>query len=379
MREPEIRDADLLAELEASRGKIGFEFKVHHLENRQRERDRLAAMSRDARRRAIIQRELEDNKAAREDMRHIHSVLAICGLPYKRLPPDVREFERKQGNMALDVSAGFLRDTNGIKRPQPVPFGPKARLILMHLCSEAIRQKSATIDIAETFTGFVRDLGFPDSGGKKGPLTAFKEQLNALSACTMRMSVWTGERVRTRTITPIEEIDLWLAANPSQRSLWPSTVTFSPAMYESLKRHALPVNVKAVRAFAGSARKLDLYFWLGYRLHNIAKETMRATRATARSSRTSIRRLRISRMSFRSSLFGSTNMASGYRLPTSNCWRFQRRVKSRLWHRRLGGVREEVTADLVALFRRLAGALYRTEHCRTFFSEHLPEFQNRAA
>ena len=274
MREPEIRDADLLAELEAARGSFGFEFKVTHLENRQLERDRLAAMSRDARRRAIVQRELEDTKAAREDMRHIHSVLAICGLPYKRLPPDVREFERKQGNMALDVSAGFLRDTNGNKRPQPVPFGPKARLILMHLCSEAIRQKSATIDIAETFTGFVRDLGFPDSGGKKGPLTAFKEQLNALSACTMRMSVWTGERVRTRTITPIEEIDLWLAANPSQRSLWPSTVTFSPAMYESLKRHALPVNVKAVRAFAGSARKLDLYFWLGYRLHNIAKETI---------------------------------------------------------------------------------------------------------
>lgn len=274
MREPQIRDADLVAELEASRGKVGFEFTILHLERRQLERDRLAAMSRDARRRAIVQRELEDNKAAREDMRHIHSVLAICGLPYKRLPPDVREFERKQGNMALDVSAGFLRDTNGNKRPQPVPFGPKARLILMHLCSEAIRQKSATIDIAETFTGFVRDLGFPDSGGKKGPLTAFKEQLNALSACTMRMSVWTGERVRTRTITPIEEIDLWLAANPSQRSLWPSTVTFSPAMYDSLKRHALPVNVKAVRAFAGSARKLDLYFWLGYRLHNIAKETI---------------------------------------------------------------------------------------------------------
>lgn len=206
-------------------------------------------------------------------MRHIHSVLAICGLPYRRLPPQVRDFERRQGNMALDVSAGFLRDPDGNKLLQPVPFGPKARLILMHLCSEAVRQKSSTIDIAETFTAFVRDLGFPDSGGKRGPLTAFKEQLNALAACTMRMSVWTGERVRTRTITPIEEIDLWLSANPGQRSLWPSTVTFSPTMYESLKRHALPVNVKAVRAFAGSARKLDIYFWLGYRMHNIDRET----------------------------------------------------------------------------------------------------------
>ena len=196
-------------------------------------------------------------------------MLAICGLPYDRLPLGQRDFERKQGNMALDVAAGFLRDPNGEKTMQPVPFGPKARLILMHLCSEAIRQKSPTIEIADTLTGFVRDMGFPKSGGKKGPLTAFKEQLNALAACTMRLTVWNGERVRTRSITPIDEMELWLPTHPDQRSLWPSTVTFSPAMYESLQRHALPINTHVVRAFAGSARKLDLYFWLGYRIHNL--------------------------------------------------------------------------------------------------------------
>lgn len=269
----DVVDKDLLDKIEQARGTSGYQFTILACKAEQERRNAIAGNSRDRRRRLSIRDEIEREPVAMHDMRHIHSVLAICGLPYKRLPPAVRDFERKQGNMALDVSAGFLRDPNGNKMLQPVPFGPKARLILMHLCSEAIRQKSATIDIAETFTGFVRDLGFSDSGGKRGPLTAFKEQLNALSACTMRMSVWTGERVRTRTITPIEEIDLWLAANPGQRSLWPSTVTFSPTMYESLKRHAVPVNVKAVKAFAGSARKLDLYFWLGYRMHNIDRST----------------------------------------------------------------------------------------------------------
>ena len=141
-------------------------------------------------------------KPSKQDLRHIHSVLAICGLPYDRLPLGQRDFERKQGNMALDVTAGFLRDPNGEKIIQPVPFGPKARLILMHLCSEAIRQKSPTIEIADTLTGFVRDMGFPDSGGRKGPLTAFKEQLNALAACTMKLTVWNGERVRTSVHHP---------------------------------------------------------------------------------------------------------------------------------------------------------------------------------
>lgn len=250
----EVVDRDLLDKIESARGTSNYSFTIIGCKAEQERRNALNVYSRDKRRRLATRAVIEQGPPVPQDMRHIHSVLAICGLPYKRLPDDTRDFERKQGNMALDVSAGYLRDTNGNKMLQPVPFGPKARLILMHLCSEAIRQKSATIDIAETFTGFVRDLGFSDSGGKKGPLTAFTEQLNALSACTMRMSVWTGERVRTRTISPIEEIDLWLAANPGQRSLWPSTVTFSSAMYDSLKRHALPVNVKAVRAFAGSAR-----------------------------------------------------------------------------------------------------------------------------
>lgn len=270
----DIRDADLLAELERHRLQASYGFQRKRLEEIQAERDLLAALPPTQRRRRQARVSLDAEPPSREDLRHIHSVLAICSLPYRRLPPGARDFERKQGNMALDVSAGFLRDPNGNKIMQPVPFGPKARLILMHLCSEAVRQKSATIEIADTFTGFVRDLGFNDSGGKRGALTAFKEQLNALSACTMRMSVWTGDRVRTRTITPIEEIDLWLAVNPDQRSLWPSTVTFSPAMFDSLKRHALPVNVRALRAFSASARKIDLYFWLGWRLHSIKAATV---------------------------------------------------------------------------------------------------------
>ena len=131
--------------------------------------------------------------SAASDDRHIAAYL-----PYDRQSLNVREYERKQGNMAIDVQAGFLRDAHGKKLLQPLPFGPKARLILMHLCSEAVRQKSATIEIADTFTGFVRGMGFSDSGGKKGPLTAFKQQLNALSACTIHISAWTGERARMK-------------------------------------------------------------------------------------------------------------------------------------------------------------------------------------
>jgi hypothetical protein len=232
-------------------------------------RAELNAMPREQRRRSIVREVFENTPPSPKDLRHIHSVLAICGLPHERQPLEVRRYVREQGQMSLAVYAQDLPNAEGKLMPQPLPWGPKARLILMHLCSEAVRQKSATIELAETFTAFVRDMGFDDAGGPRGALTAFREQLNALAACSMRLTAWNGTTMKTKSFVPIEDFELWLSADPNQRSLWPSKLTFSPTMYESLQKHAVPVNVRAVKAFAGSSRKLDLYFWLGYRIHNI--------------------------------------------------------------------------------------------------------------
>lgn len=269
-----ILDADLLEQLEASRGRPGFEFVRRGLLLKQAERDRLSKLTPAQKRRAITRRTFEDNEATVDDLRHVHSVLAICGLPYRSVPIDVRTFERRQGNMALDVTAGSLRDDQGQRIMQPLPYGPKARLILMHLCSQAVYNRSPVVDLNETFTAFVRELGFNDSGGPRGALTAFKNQLNALAACSMSVSVWQpGLRVRTERITPIKSFDLWLSDNLHQRALWPSSLVFSLDFFESLKAHALPVNIRAIRAFAGSARTLDAYYWLSYRITRLKKTT----------------------------------------------------------------------------------------------------------
>jgi len=286
MRHPDehlIHDPDLRAELEEARGKFAFEMRVRVLAATQQRRDQeretaqakartLALLPREKRRRAIIREVMESTPPTQADLRHIHSVLAVCGMPYDRPAPEVRRFEKKQGNMSLLVQAGDLHggeDDQWI--PQPLPFGPKARLLMMHLCSEAIKQKSPTVEIADSLSGFIREMGFPVTGGKKGTLHAFKEQINALAACDMKIGVWDGEAhtARTRRITPFDSIDVWLPTNPDQKMLWPSTVTFNETFYKSLDRHALPINAKTVKAFAGSARKLDLYFWIGYRLHSI--------------------------------------------------------------------------------------------------------------
>jgi len=269
-----IRDADLISQLEKAPPFMRDTVR-RQCEDEQQRRDSISALSRDARRRALTKRKLEQSRGIeRDDLRHIHSVVAIAALPYTAQPLTVREWERTQGKMSLKVIAGQLMSPeNGQWVDQPIPSGSRARLMLLHTCSEAIRQKSPTIEIADSLSGFIKDMGFPVTGGKNGTLQSFKQQINALAACSMKIGVWDGHRSKTLNAQPFSSLEVWLQSQPNDRLMWPSSITFSQEFYQTLKQHALPVNVHAVRAFAGSPRKLDMLFWLGYRLNGLTKPT----------------------------------------------------------------------------------------------------------
>ena len=275
-----IRDDDLRRELEAARGKFIFDTTVRFLVSSQRKRDaeaaavadkaaKLAALPRDTRRRVIIREVFENEGPSPDNLRYMHSVLVNCGLPYRRLPEGVLEYERTQGRMGLVVTAGKLRAPDGSRIQQPVPYGPKARLLLIHLTSKAIITQSPEIELADTLTGLLRDLGFPATGGEAGTLRAFKQQLNALFACRMEISSWDGQKATTIKTEPFDTMEVFLSENPDQKSFWASTIRFSDKMFGDLVKRAVPMDVRALRAFQGSARKLDLLSWVGWRLYNM--------------------------------------------------------------------------------------------------------------
>lgn len=273
-----IRDPDLLEKLEQARGGVAFKIMERALVGQQRDRDaraaRRAGMGRNQLRRDEIREIIENEPTGPENLQHIHSVLALCGLPYKRPADGVQHFVRRYGRNSLALSTGMLTNpATGNMEAQGLPYGPKARLLLLHLCSEAVRQKSPTIEIADSMTAFIRELGFPVTGGSRGSLKQFKEQLNRLAACHMQIGMWDPETQAARTINapPVESFDVWLPSDPDQKVLWSSTLTFDDRFYKSLIHHALPVDLRAAKAFAGSARKLDLLFWLGYRMRSITR------------------------------------------------------------------------------------------------------------
>jgi len=270
-------DADLREKLKKSVGKPSFPLMRQHLATLQAERNerrqRRAAMTAIRRRRDNARELFEKTpRTLDEDRYHLHSVLALCGLPYKRPKDDRLDYIREYGRNSLVVQPGYLKDPEtGRMVRQGIPYGPKARLLLLHICTSALRQGSHEIDIADSMSAFIREMGFAVTGGKRGTITQFKEQLNRLAAARMQIGLWNGEHARTVNSQPIESFDIWLPNDPSQKVLWNSSLTLNREFYASLKEHALPVDIRALRAFSQSARQIDIILWLAYRLRNLER------------------------------------------------------------------------------------------------------------
>lgn len=270
-------DHDLAQMLDNSKGKPSFRLVQSHViaeqARRSAAREQRAAMTPVGRRRADAKSLFElAPQTPHEDRYHLHSVLALCGLPYRRPTDDHADYIREYGRNSLVVQPGYLKDPEtGRMVKQGIPYGPKARLLLLHICTTALRQGSHELDVADSMSAFIREMGFAVTGGKRGTIPQFKEQLNRLAAARMQIGLWNGARSRTVSSQPIEAFDIWLPEDPDQRVLWSSKLTLNREFYDSLKDHALPVDIRALRAFSQSARQIDVILWLAYRLRNIER------------------------------------------------------------------------------------------------------------
>jgi len=197
----------------------------------------------------------------------LHTVQCQCGIPYKNPGDHVREWDRKQGGAALRIEAGSAIDPRaGEFVHLGLPYGEKPRLVLIHLASEAIRTASPIVDVEDSMTAFARSLGMETNGHH---LKGLKQQLARLAASTLRMGVVEEGRAVQVNTQIVSAFDLWFPKQPDQRVLWPSSVRLSHEYFESLGRHAVPLDHRAIAALSGSSMALDAYVWLAQRLHRM--------------------------------------------------------------------------------------------------------------
>ena len=191
----------------------------------------------------------------------LHALLCQLGLPRQKL--EERRFERRSGSAALLLQAGEAY--NGQRYiPQPLPSGTRPRLVLVHVCSEAVRTKQRTIDIGHSTRDFLRKLNI-DVGGRN--MEAFRAQMLALSVCQMTLGfLGADKRVRQVNCPPVDKFEAWLVDEAGGRSLWPAEIELSERFFETLREHAVPLNPEGVAKLQHSALSLDAYTWLAHRL-----------------------------------------------------------------------------------------------------------------
>lgn len=205
----------------------------------------------------------------RQQVEYIHSTFASVSLPRSEVKG--RLYERTVGAASLQVQAGSLWDGQTWIE-QPVPYGPKPRMIMVHISTYATRHRSKEIPIGESFAEFMRMLGVSNiNGGERGSRTSYRRQIMALAAATLRMGFATKDGARTMVTQPFNQFELWSQGQGTQRTLWPGTITLSQDYFESLLEHSFPIDGRALHALGTSALAMDIYMWLASRLYRLDK------------------------------------------------------------------------------------------------------------
>lgn len=204
--------------------------------------------------------------AESEDLAFTHSILCQVGLPRSRV--DGIEFERRSGGAGLLIKAGKLWDGAQFIQ-QPIPYGPMPRLMLAWINTQAIRSGAPEISVGSSANEFIRILGKTPNGGRNSVHATFRKQLRALAACSLTLGFNVQGTPHTYEGKPIKHFEAWKRDGDQQPQLWPGAITLSDEYFQTLKRHAVPLDLRAYQALDRSALAMDLYTWAAQRLHRI--------------------------------------------------------------------------------------------------------------
>ncbi|HYZ33467.1 MAG TPA: replication protein RepA [Crenalkalicoccus sp.] len=205
----------------------------------------------------------------------LHSALCAMSLPVRRPADDAAPILRQDGQYTLAITPKpVLVGDGGQQRlvSLGVPYGSLPRLILIHVMSQAVRGRTRQIRLGETFTDWMRRMGYRTiSYGPRGSATLIRQQLDRLLACEW-MIRWQGEDEHGGREFGIKEMKLTTEYVGSDRpgGAFMREIILTEAFYDHLKDHAVPLNENAIWQLRDSPTALDLYTWLAYRLPRIA-------------------------------------------------------------------------------------------------------------
>lgn len=175
-------------------------------------------------------------------------------------------FQRKNGAFTLSM----------LSPPQiGLPYGSVPRLLLAWVTTEAVKTQSRELELGDSMSAFMAELGLSPTGGVRGDITRLKNQTRRLFNATVTASYDDGDKVADMGYRLTEKSLLWWhAKEPAQAGLWKSSVTLSEPFFREAVDRPVPIDMRAIKALKQSPMGLDVYTWLTYRASYLKKPTI---------------------------------------------------------------------------------------------------------
>jgi hypothetical protein len=223
----------------------------------------------------------------------------LTSLPHKRLPDD-QTWEKKGHRVSLWVEPGRMK-SRGKVVAYGVPYGARARMILLYLQTQAVRTGSREVALGRSMRDWMERMGVSVGGETARSL---REQAGRISACSLKF-FWEDEERGTEGWAAGRIINSGLrfhVQEDAQGTLWEERVVLDEIFWKALCDHPVPLLEAAIRELRDRSMSLDIYVWLAWRLHTLAKATPVSWPAICAQFGTGFRELRHFRPRFTEAL-----------------------------------------------------------------------------
>ncbi|MDO8173332.1 replication protein RepA [Acetobacter tropicalis] len=199
----------------------------------------------------------------------LYSGFAHVGLPHKRLADDaVWQIETDRAVMIVEPGRRAVRGASPIS--VGVPFGSKARLIMLYLQTEAIKTQNREIELGKSLRDWLKRMGIPQ-GGKS--IKDVKEQAERIFRCRMSFHFQAGNSSGLINQNIVDGAIFVDHKDDDGRQQFLERAKLSEIFFEQLQKHPIPIEEAAIKALNGHSQALDIYCWLAYRLHVLKTPT----------------------------------------------------------------------------------------------------------
>lgn len=189
---------------------------------------------------------------------------------------------RRTDELTRQVQNGPDRIT--VMSANGVPYGKFPRLIMAYIITSAVQRSGAVdrgtlsqeearrIPLGRSMNSFLLSLGLErGAGGRKGSLTAIREQLRRLTSSTITVQKLYRDRDQGINAPVARTWDLWFdSANPAQTTITESFIELTQDFYEQVIASPIPIDMDILQKL-GKPRAMDIYIWISLKKFWLAK------------------------------------------------------------------------------------------------------------